>query len=604
MNRRRRIYEGKAKILYEGPEPGTLIQHFKDDATAFNKKKHQIVDGKGVLNNRISEYIFTHLNEMGIPTHFIRRLNMREQLIREVEIVPLEIVVRNVAAGSLAKRLGIEEGTPLPRSIIEFYYKSDELDDPMVSEEHITAFGWASPQEIDDMMSLAIRVNDFLSGLFLGVGIRLVDFKMECGRLWENDLMRIVVADEISPDSCRLWDIDSNEKLDKDRFRRDMGGLGEAYQEVARRLGILNENERITGTGPVPIGKALVRAKQIYLANTPFLRGIHEKSLLQTVLFGLPMLKVNFPAGRGTPGGDVSIVPVPLTPLTTDPGATLGLERADVVVTASLTTRTVELKNPADNNSIVPAVFLEGSDGIVSNPGEPVLPLEARNVPDHGHVDGLQPVEVAAAAVGPSGFLHFGIEARGLAPLGLEFVALAGFDQCPGLPLVVCVQRLDVQKLTASGDVVAFVKIRLAEHPLGHHGSFRSAADRGAEHGLVRLAGRGVVALRAAPADPDGIPIRSARRRGDHQAVKRNLLTDDLPELGGEIKGFQGSAFRTLILQRGVAEHYHGDCLARQGAWQVRNDIEDRYPPLIFLDIERRGRKAAQFVHRDYVAAL
>ncbi len=150
---------------------------------------------------------------------------MREQLIREVEIIPLEVVVRNVAAGSLSQRLGIEEGTQLPRSIIEFYYKNDQLNDPMVSEEHITAFGWATPQEIDDIMALAIRVNDFLSGLFLGVGIRLVDFKMESGRLWENDLMRIVVADEISPDSCRLWDIKSNEKLDKDRFRRDLGGL-------------------------------------------------------------------------------------------------------------------------------------------------------------------------------------------------------------------------------------------------------------------------------------------------------------------------------------------------------------------------------------------
>ncbi len=251
MNRRRRIYEGKAKILYEGPEPGTLIQHFKDDATAFNKKKHEIVDGKGVLNNRISEYIFNHLNAIGIPTHFIKRLNMREQLIREVEIIPLEIVVRNVAAGSLSTRLGIDEGTPLPRSIIEFYYKKDELDDPMVSEEHITAFGWASPQEIDDMMSLAIRVNDFLSGLFVSVGIRLIDFKIECGRLYENDMMRIVVADEISPDSCRLWDVESDEKLDKDRFRRDMGGLLEAYQDVARRLGILNENEPVAGTGPV-----------------------------------------------------------------------------------------------------------------------------------------------------------------------------------------------------------------------------------------------------------------------------------------------------------------------------------------------------------------
>ncbi|MHC2150033.1 hypothetical protein ACVIW3_000962 [Bradyrhizobium diazoefficiens] len=170
MSRRRRIYEGKAKVLYEGPEPGTLIQHFKDDATAFNAKKHQVIEGKGVLNNRISEYLFQHLNDIGVPTHFIRRLNMREQLIREVEIVPLEVVVRNVAAGSLSQRLGIEEGTQLPRSIIEFYYKNDQLNDPMVSEEHITAFGWATPQEIDDIMALAIRVNDFLTGLFLGIG--------------------------------------------------------------------------------------------------------------------------------------------------------------------------------------------------------------------------------------------------------------------------------------------------------------------------------------------------------------------------------------------------------------------------------------------------
>ncbi len=251
MNRRRRVYEGKAKILYEGPEPGTLIQHFKDDATAFNNRKHDRIEGKGVLNNRISEYLFLRLGEMGIPTHFIRRLNMREQLIREVEIIPVEVVVRNVAAGSLSKRLGLEEGTQLPRSIIEFYYKSDELDDPMVSEEHVTAFGWANPQEIDEMMALALRINDFLSGLFLGIGIRLVDFKVEFGRLVENDMMRIVLADEISPDSCRLWDIATNDKLDKDRFRRDMGGLLEAYGEVARRLGILNENRPGDRKGPV-----------------------------------------------------------------------------------------------------------------------------------------------------------------------------------------------------------------------------------------------------------------------------------------------------------------------------------------------------------------
>jgi phosphoribosylaminoimidazole-succinocarboxamide synthase len=244
MNQRRtRVYEGKAKILYEGPEPGTLIVHYKDDTTAFNNQKKEIIDGKGVLNNRISELIFSKLNDIGVPTHFLKRLNMREQLIRAVEIIPLEVVVRNVAAGSLAKRLGLAEGTALPRSIIEFYYKNDELGDPMVSEEHVTAFGWATPQEIDDIMALAIRINDFLSGLFLGIGIRLVDFKLEFGRLYEGEMMRIVLADEISPDSCRLWDIKTNDKLDKDRFRRDLGGLVEAYQDVARRLGIFSDGE-------------------------------------------------------------------------------------------------------------------------------------------------------------------------------------------------------------------------------------------------------------------------------------------------------------------------------------------------------------------------
>lgn len=252
MTRRRKIYEGKAKILYEGPEPGTLIQHFKDDATAFNNKKHDLIDGKGVLNNRISEFIFTRLNEIGVPTHFLKRVNMREQLVKEVEIIPVEVMVRNVAAGSLSKRLGIDEGTALPRSIIEFAYKSDELDDPLVTEEHITAFAWATPQEIDDMMAMALRINDFLSGLFLGIGIKLVDFKIEFGRLFEGDIMRVVLADEISPDSCRLWDVETNEKLDKDRFRRDLGGMMDAYQEVARRLGILMENEDQTPrTGPV-----------------------------------------------------------------------------------------------------------------------------------------------------------------------------------------------------------------------------------------------------------------------------------------------------------------------------------------------------------------
>ncbi|HLI10509.1 MAG TPA: phosphoribosylaminoimidazolesuccinocarboxamide synthase [Alphaproteobacteria bacterium] len=241
MSRRKRIYEGKAKVLYEGPEPGTLVQYFKDDATAFNARKRGVITGKGVLNNRISEYLMTRLGEIGVPTHFLRRLNMREQLIREVEIIPLEVIVRNVAAGSFAERFGIAEGTALPRSIVEYCYKNDELNDPMVCEEHITAFGWATPQDLDEIMSLVLRINDFLSGLFLGVGIRLIDFKAEFGRLWNGDDMRIVLADEITPDSCRLWDLKTNEKLDKDRFRRDLGNVAEAYQEVARRLGIMPE---------------------------------------------------------------------------------------------------------------------------------------------------------------------------------------------------------------------------------------------------------------------------------------------------------------------------------------------------------------------------
>ena len=233
MSRRRRIYEG--------PEPGTLIQHFKDDATAFNAKKHEVIDGKGVLNNRISEHIFTLLGQIGIPTHFIRRLNMREQLVRQVEIIPVEVVVRNVAAGSISKRLGIEEGTPLPRTILEYYYKDDALGDPMITDEHIACFGWATQEEMHDVADMAIRINDFMSGMFAGVGIRLVDFKLEFGRLWDGDYSRIILADEISPDGCRLWDSTTNEKLDKDRFRRDLGGEVEAYQEVARRLGLMPE---------------------------------------------------------------------------------------------------------------------------------------------------------------------------------------------------------------------------------------------------------------------------------------------------------------------------------------------------------------------------
>ncbi|HYD06013.1 MAG TPA: phosphoribosylaminoimidazolesuccinocarboxamide synthase [Reyranella sp.] len=239
--RRKKIYEGKAKILYEGPEPGTLIQYFKDDATAFNAQKKAVLEGKGVINNRISEFIMSRLNAIGVQNHFIKRLNLREQLIKEVEIIPLEVVVRNVAAGSLSTRLGLPEGQPLPRSIIEFYYKDDKLGDPLVTEEHITAFNWANTQEIDDILATALRVNDFLTGMFGAVGITLVDFKIEFGRIWEGDFSRIILADEISPDSCRLWDTNTSEKLDKDRFRRDLGNVIESYTEVAKRLGIMKD---------------------------------------------------------------------------------------------------------------------------------------------------------------------------------------------------------------------------------------------------------------------------------------------------------------------------------------------------------------------------
>ncbi len=242
MARRKKIYEGKAKIMYEGPEPGTMVQYFKDDATAFNAEKRAVIEGKGVLNNRLSEFFMTGLTQIGVPNHFIKRLNMREQLIRSVEIIPLEVVVRNFAAGSMVTRLGMAEGTPMPRPIVEFCYKDDALGDPLVSEEHIIAFGWATQQDLDDMIALALRVNDFLSGVMLAVGIKLVDFKIEIGRVWENDFHRLIVADEISPDSCRLWDIETGQKLDKDVFRRDLGSLSDAYTEVARRLGVLPTN--------------------------------------------------------------------------------------------------------------------------------------------------------------------------------------------------------------------------------------------------------------------------------------------------------------------------------------------------------------------------
>ena len=245
MRKGKKLYEGKAKILYAAPEKGTAIQHFKDDATAFNNQKKSIIEGKGILNNRISEHILSSLNQVGIETQLIKRINMREQLIKLVEIIPIEFVVRNIATGSLTKRLGIEDGTVLDRPLIEFCYKNDELNDPLIAREHIYAFGWATPLEINRITDQCLRINDFIQGMFKGVGIKLVDFKLEFGRLNQNGKKKIILADEISPDTCRLWDVTSEEKLDKDRFRRDLGNLLEAYQEVARRLNILHEETNI-----------------------------------------------------------------------------------------------------------------------------------------------------------------------------------------------------------------------------------------------------------------------------------------------------------------------------------------------------------------------
>ncbi len=275
MSRRKTIYEGKAKIIYEGPEPGTLIQYFKDDATAGNGAKKDVIAGKGVLNNRISAHIMTKLEGIGVPTHFLKSLNMREQLVREVEIIPLEVVVRNIAAGSMVKRLGVKEGTYLNAPLIEFYYKKDELNDPMVNEGHIITFGWADPYELEEIMGQAYRVNDYLNGLFAGIGLKLVDFKLEFGRIYgDYDEIYIVLADEVSPDNCRLWDATTNEKLDKDRFRLDLGGVVEGYQEIARRLGLVpaglieggNLNEQMAA-GMSEIENELASARRLRAIN-------------------------------------------------------------------------------------------------------------------------------------------------------------------------------------------------------------------------------------------------------------------------------------------------------------------------------------------------
>tara|TARA_Y100000590_G_scaffold330597_1_gene375594 strand:- start:1695 stop:2480 length:786 start_codon:yes stop_codon:yes gene_type:complete len=246
MNKGKKLYEGKAKILYEGPEKGTAIQHFKDDATAFNNIKKSTVEGKGVLNNRISEHILNNLNQIGVKTHLIKRLNMREQLIKLAEIIPIEFIVRNIATGSLTKKLGIADGTVLSKPLLEYSYKNDDLGDPLIAKEHIIEFNWATDSELTLIKSYCLRINDFMQGMFRGVGIKLVDFKLEFGRIDNKGKKEIILADEISPDTCRLWDVVSEKKLDKDRFRKDLGNIVQAYQEVARRLGIIHEESNIS----------------------------------------------------------------------------------------------------------------------------------------------------------------------------------------------------------------------------------------------------------------------------------------------------------------------------------------------------------------------
>ncbi len=248
MNKGKKIYEGKAKILYETKNKDLIIQHFKDDATAFNNLKKTSIEGKGVLNNRISEHILSNLAQCGIKTHFVKRLNMREQLIKKAEIFPIEFIVRNIATGSLTKRLNIPEGTIIEKPLLEYCLKKDELNDPLISKEHIFTFGWATEKEIEIIDKMTLRINDILVGMFRGIGIKLVDFKIEYGKTWNKDIedKEIVLADEISPDTCRFWDTKTEKKLDKDRFRKDLGNIIQAYQEVARRLGIMPEETNIS----------------------------------------------------------------------------------------------------------------------------------------------------------------------------------------------------------------------------------------------------------------------------------------------------------------------------------------------------------------------
>jgi len=246
MKKGKKLYEGKAKIIYATPDKNLVIQYFKDDATAFNNQKKSTIEGKGVLNNRISEHILNNLSQIGIKNHLVKRLNMREQVIKFVDIIPIEFIVRNIATGSITKRLGIEDGTVLNQPLLEFCLKNDKLGDPIISEEHILAFDWATKKELEKVKKMILRINDFMIGMFRGVGIKLVDFKLEFGRIKLNGKNEVILADEISPDTCRLWDLITDKKLDKDRFRKDLGDLIPAYTEVAKRLGILHEQSNLS----------------------------------------------------------------------------------------------------------------------------------------------------------------------------------------------------------------------------------------------------------------------------------------------------------------------------------------------------------------------
>lgn len=233
MEKREQLYEGKAKKVYLTDDPELYIVSYKDDATAFNGEKKGTIAGKGSINNRMTNMLMKVLEKKGVPTHFVEELNDRETLVKKVSIVPLEVIIRNISAGSFAKRFGVEEGIVFDEPTIEFSYKNDELGDPLMNAYHAIALKLATREEIETIKKMAFTVNDTLKEYFLALNIKLVDFKIEFGRLTDGT---IVLADEISPDTCRLWDKDTNEKLDKDRFRRDLGGTEEAYQEVMRRL--------------------------------------------------------------------------------------------------------------------------------------------------------------------------------------------------------------------------------------------------------------------------------------------------------------------------------------------------------------------------------